>query len=66
MVVHRYFDKVGEFRPNKGTILKASVDFIKLLKSESEKLRIVETKQAELEQYNRKLLLRIQVCIYIY
>ena len=55
-----YYESIGEFRPNKGTILKASVNYIRLLKSESEKWRAVEAKQQKLEQQNRRLLLKIQ------
>ncbi|CAG7727807.1 unnamed protein product [Allacma fusca] len=55
-----YFDQVGEFRPNKGTILKASVDYIKLLKGDSEKLKPLEAELKRSEMENRRHLLRIQ------
>jgi len=52
---------VRDVRPNKGTILKSSVDFIKILKTDVERLRHVESSNQRLEVHNRKLLLRIQV-----
>lgn len=58
---HRYSDIVRDVRPNKGTILKSSVDFIKILKTDVERLRTVESSHQRLEAQNRKLLLRIQV-----
>ena len=50
-----------DFRQNKGSILKASVDYIKILKKEKEKKTFMEEKCRKLEQVNRKALLKIQV-----
>uniref|UniRef100_A0A8C5KUT4 Transcription factor EC n=1 Tax=Jaculus jaculus TaxID=51337 RepID=A0A8C5KUT4_JACJA len=47
-------------RWNKGTILKASVEYIKWLQKEQQKTRELEHRQKKLEQANRRLLLRIQ------
>lgn len=55
-----YFEIVRDVRPNKGTILKSSVDYIKVLKHEVQKMKQVETKQKQLETQNRRLLLRVQ------
>ncbi|XP_049806377.1 microphthalmia-associated transcription factor isoform X1 [Schistocerca nitens] len=55
-----YYEIVRDVRPNKGTILKSSVDYIKLLKSEVERMKQSEQKQRQLELQNRKLLLRVQ------
>ncbi|KAE8615893.1 hypothetical protein XENTR_v10008653 [Xenopus tropicalis] len=49
-----------DMRWNKGTILKASVEYIKWLQKEQQKGRELEHRQKKLEQANRRLLLRIQ------
>ncbi|XP_069141815.1 microphthalmia-associated transcription factor-like isoform X2 [Argopecten irradians] len=49
-----------DLRQNKGTILKASVDYIRKLKKDQERNRQLEERQRGLEQTNRKMLLRIQ------
>ncbi|KAJ8017297.1 hypothetical protein DPEC_G00016380 [Dallia pectoralis] len=49
-----------EMRWNKGTILKASVDYIRRLQKEQQRAKEMETKQKKLEHSNRSLLLRIQ------
>ncbi|KAL1020539.1 hypothetical protein UPYG_G00001410 [Umbra pygmaea] len=49
-----------EARWNKGTILKASVDYIRRLQKEQQRAKEMETKQRKLEHSNRSLLLRIQ------
>ncbi|MBN3283081.1 TFE3 factor, partial [Polyodon spathula] len=49
-----------EMRWNKGTILKASVDFIRKLQKEQQRSKEMEMKQRKLEQLNRSLLLRVQ------
>lgn len=49
-----------DMRWNKGTILKASVEYIKWLQKEQQKSRELENRQKKLEQANRRLLLRIQ------
>nr|7EOD_A Chain A, Isoform M1 of Microphthalmia-associated transcription factor [Homo sapiens]7EOD_B Chain B, Isoform M1 of Microphthalmia-associated transcription factor [Homo sapiens]7EOD_C Chain C, Isoform M1 of Microphthalmia-associated transcription factor [Homo sapiens]7EOD_D Chain D, Isoform M1 of Microphthalmia-associated transcription factor [Homo sapiens] len=46
-----------DMRWNKGTILKASVDYIRKLQREQQRL---ENRQKKLEHANRHLLLRIQ------
>lgn len=48
-------------RWNKGTILKASVDYIRKLQKEQQKAKELENRQKRLEHANRHLLLRIQV-----
>ncbi|XP_013779642.1 microphthalmia-associated transcription factor-like [Limulus polyphemus] len=55
-----HFDLVRDLRQNKGTILKATVDYLRCLKKEVCKIPQMEQKQKLLEQQNRKLLLRIQ------
>ncbi|KAG2459850.1 TFEC factor, partial [Polypterus senegalus] len=47
-------------RWNKGTILKASVEYIKWLQKEQQRARELENRQKKLEQVNKRLLLRIQ------
>ncbi|XP_043102993.1 transcription factor E3a isoform X2 [Puntigrus tetrazona] len=49
-----------EMRWNKGTILKASVDYIRKLQKEQQRAKEMETRQRKLEHANRSLLLRIQ------
>uniref|UniRef100_UPI003AAAB5D8 microphthalmia-associated transcription factor-like n=1 Tax=Centroberyx gerrardi TaxID=166262 RepID=UPI003AAAB5D8 len=49
-----------ESRWNKGTILKASVDYIRKLQKEQQRSREMENRQRKLEHTNRSLLLRIQ------
>ncbi|XP_060678479.1 transcription factor E3a isoform X2 [Hemiscyllium ocellatum] len=49
-----------EARWNKGTILKASVDYIRKLQKESSRSKELEIRQKKLEHTNRNLLLRIQ------
>lgn len=48
-------------RWNKGTILKASVDYIRMLQREQQRVKELECRQRKLEHANRHLLLRIQV-----
>lgn len=48
-------------RWNKGTILKASVDYIRKLQKEQQRAKDVEVRQKKLEQANHILMLRIQV-----
>jgi hypothetical protein len=61
LIVTRYYEIVRDVRPNKGTILKSSVDYIKVLKHEVQRMKQVEAKQKQLELQNRRLFLRIQV-----
>ncbi|KAM9325599.1 microphthalmia-associated transcription factor isoform 2-T2 [Gastrophryne carolinensis] len=49
-----------DMRWNKGTILKASVDYIRKLQREQQRSKELENKQKKLEHTNRHLLLRIQ------
>ncbi|KAL3975026.1 hypothetical protein ACER0C_023652 [Sarotherodon galilaeus] len=49
-----------ETRWNKGTILKASVDYIRKLQKEQHRAREMEERQRRLESTNRSLMLRIQ------
>lgn len=56
-----YYEIVRDVRPNKGTILKSSVDYIKCLKVEINRLRKTELRQREMEMENKKLMMRIQV-----
>lgn len=48
-------------RWNKGTILKASVDYIRKLQREQQRAKELENCQRKLENANRHLMLRIQV-----
>ncbi|XP_074538383.1 transcription factor E3a [Halichoeres trimaculatus] len=50
----------AETRWNKGTILKASVDYIRKLQKEQQRARDMEERQRRLENTNHSLLLRIQ------
>uniref|UniRef100_A0A3B1KJF4 Melanocyte inducing transcription factor a n=1 Tax=Astyanax mexicanus TaxID=7994 RepID=A0A3B1KJF4_ASTMX len=50
-----------DMRWNKGTILKASVDYIRKLQREQQRAKELESRQKRLEHANRHLLLRIQV-----
>uniref|UniRef100_A0A8C8RKF9 Transcription factor binding to IGHM enhancer 3 n=1 Tax=Pelusios castaneus TaxID=367368 RepID=A0A8C8RKF9_9SAUR len=49
-----------EMRWNKGTILKASVDYIRKLQKEQQRSKEMELRQRKLEQANRSLQLRVQ------
>ncbi|XP_034441530.1 transcription factor E3b isoform X1 [Hippoglossus hippoglossus] len=49
-----------EMRWNKGTILKASVDYIRKLQKEQQRAKDTEMRQKKLEQANHTLMLRIQ------
>ncbi|XP_030234687.1 transcription factor E3 isoform X2 [Gadus morhua] len=49
-----------ELRWNKGTILKASVDYIRRLQKEQQRARDLEVRQRTLENSNRTLELRVQ------
>ncbi|XP_051961181.1 microphthalmia-associated transcription factor-like [Xyrauchen texanus] len=49
-----------DMRWNKGTILKASVDYIKKLQREQQRAKELENRQKKLEHANRHLALRIQ------
>uniref|UniRef100_UPI0037E92E88 melanocyte inducing transcription factor a isoform X1 n=1 Tax=Semicossyphus pulcher TaxID=241346 RepID=UPI0037E92E88 len=49
-----------DMRWNKGTILKASVDYIRRLQREQQRSKELECRQRKLEHANRHLMLRIQ------
>lgn len=49
-----------EMRWNKGTILKASVDYIRKLQKETQRSRELELQQQRLEEANRSLRMRLQ------
>jgi len=49
-----------DLRQNKGTILKASVDYIRRLQRDNDRMRQMEDRQRQMEATNRKLLLRMQ------
>ena len=51
---------LSEARQNKGTILKASVEYIRKLQRDLQKLRIQDAKQRQLEETNRQMRMRIQ------
>lgn len=51
-------------RWNKGTILKASVDYIRKLQKEQQRANNVELRQKTLEQANHSLMMRIQVGVF--
>lgn len=53
----------SDVRQNKGTILKASVDYIRKLRKEQDRMRLVEEEKKNTEELNRRLLLRVQVRI---
>ncbi|KAH8325416.1 hypothetical protein KR067_008502, partial [Drosophila pandora] len=55
-----FYEVVRDIRPNKGTILKSSVDYIKCLKHEVSRLKQNEIRQRQMEIQNRKLMLRIR------
>lgn len=53
----------SDVRQNKGTILKASVDYIRRLKKEQDRIRQLEEEKRNSEELNRRLLLRVQVSL---
>ncbi|CAH2007899.1 unnamed protein product [Acanthoscelides obtectus] len=55
-----YYEIVRDVRPNKGTILKSSVEYIKCLKNEVQRLKQQEARQKQMESINRRLQLRVQ------
>jgi len=48
-------------KQNKGTILKSSVDYIRRLKKDRDRMKQYENRSQSLEDMNKKLLLRVQV-----
>lgn len=61
--IYWYHNDDREMRWNKGTILKASVDYIRKLQKEQHRAKDIEMRQKKLEQANHSLMLRIQVSI---
>jgi hypothetical protein len=59
--IFRYYDIVRDVRQNKGSILKASVDYIRKLKLDQQRKKLYEEKMRQQEATNRKLLLKLQV-----
>ncbi|KAJ0171173.1 hypothetical protein K1T71_013372 [Dendrolimus kikuchii] len=55
-----FYEVIRDVRPNKGTILKSSVDYIKCLRDEVNRLKHSEQRRKQIELHNRKLMLRIQ------
>ncbi|XP_068449737.1 transcription factor E3b isoform X2 [Clinocottus analis] len=55
-----YHNDVSEMRWNKGTILKASVDYIRKLQKEQQRAKDIDMRQKKLELANHSLMLRIQ------
>ena len=55
------FSFSSDMKQNKGTILKSSVDYIRRLKKDRERLREFENRSQSLEEVNKKLMLRVQV-----
>merc|ERR1719427_1567656 len=50
----------NDFKQNKGTILKSSVDYIRRLQKDRERMKKYESRNVGLEETNKKLMLRIQ------
>jgi len=50
----------NDMKQNKGTILKSSVDYIKRLRKDRDRLKHVENRSQSLEDVNKKLMLRVQ------
>ncbi|KFM81482.1 hypothetical protein X975_08452, partial [Stegodyphus mimosarum] len=55
-----YFELVRDLRRNKGTILRASVAYLRCLKKDASRIPAMEEKQRHLEIQNRNLLYRVQ------
>lgn len=55
-----HYDLVRDNRQNKGAILKSSVDYIKILKKDNNKLKEIESTNKQLQLQMKKLLLKIQ------
>ena len=51
-----------DVRQNKGSILKATVDYIKKLKVDQDQKVLLEEKCKRQEYQNKKLLLKLKVC----
>ncbi|XP_074510492.1 transcription factor E3b isoform X1 [Sebastes fasciatus] len=55
-----HHNDVSEMRWNKGTILKASVDYIRKLQKEQQRAKDIDMRQKKLEHANHSLMIRIQ------
>lgn len=55
-----YFELVRDLRRNKGTILRASVAYLKCLKQDASRIPHIEEQQKQLEMQNKTLTYRIQ------
>ena len=53
----------SDLRQNKGSILKASVDYIRKLRKDQERHRQIEDKLRQAEAEKRKMFLRMQVML---
>ena len=62
----QYYEIVRDVRQNKGSILKASVDYIRLLRKDIPRKSLLEERCKKLEQSNRKALLKLQVHVLKY
>ena len=51
VLIFRYFDLVRDVRQNKGSILKASVDYIKKLKVDQDRKKFLEQKKPTFSNY---------------
>ena len=51
----------SDFRNNKGCILKASVDYIRDLRRDQQRLKLLEDKLKQTERQKKLLMLRLQV-----
>merc|ERR1711988_975634 len=56
-----YFDLVRDVRQNKGSILKATVDYIKKLKVDQDRKKFLEEKCRVQEYQSRKLIAKLQL-----
>ena len=61
VVINRFHEIVKDVRQNKGSILRATVEYVKILKKEQTRKRQIEDKCKIQEYQNRKLLLLLQV-----
>ena len=61
-----YFHPQSEMRWNKGTILKASVDYIRKMQKEQQRAKDIERCQKKMEHANQSLMLRIQVIVLVH
>ena len=56
----------SEIKQNKGSILKASVDYIKALQNELNQAKELNEKFRQMSMLNRKLMSRVKVIILIF